>query len=105
MFSPTRQLYLIAFILLPILVSCEFELKDAYEPPRDEDRPPPEIIIHELSFQEDTIFAYSSQLLCFRFSTLGDEEILGVRVLLDHTEYKVIDDSTGSVGFSHEFLP
>lgn len=104
MFTPARLLHLIVYFILPILVSCEFELKDTYEPPRDEDRPPAEILIHELSFQEDTIFAYSDQLLSYRFSTLDNEEILGVRVMLDHMEYKVIDGSSGSAGFSHEFL-
>ena len=104
MYTLKQFMRLLLCLILPVLISCEYELTDIYEPERDEDRPPPEIVVHELSFQEDTIFAYSSQLLSFRFSTLGEEEILGVRVLLDQMEYEVIHDSVGSAGFNHEFL-
>ena len=78
-------------------------MKDTFEPIRDEDNIPA-IQVNELSFQEDTIYAYRDQLLTFSFSTRGEEEIVGVVLLLDSSEYQVIEESVGSVGFSHEFL-
>ena len=70
MVTPQKNLLVVLWAILLLLISCEFELKNTYEPQRDTDRPPPEILINELSFQEDTIYAYRSQLLTFNFSTV-----------------------------------
>ena len=104
MVTPQKNLLVVLWAILLLLISCEFELKNTYEPQRDTDRPPPEILINELSFQEDTIYAYRSQLLTFNFSTVDIEKILGVRILLDYQEYAFFSDSAGSVGFNYESL-
>lgn len=105
MATPKSIAFLIYLLSVLCILSCEFEPESVYEAVRDENKLPPNIIVNELSFQEDTIYAYWDKLLSFNFSCSGEEEILAIRVLFNHLELEVFFDSTGSVGFSHEMLP
>lgn len=95
--------YLIFLVVTFFVGSCTYESDDYYSPPVNPNPVSPDLQIVSLHLDADTVYIYWDEDVEFEFKT-DNQQINGVKFILDGKEYYRKYNNSGSFSFTYLFL-